>query len=226
MSLPVLPILYSFRRCPYAIRARLALRCAGIRVALREVALRDKPAALRLVSPKATVPVLLLPDGRVLEESLHIMEWALQISDPDGWLRAGDAEQGQLLIARNDGPFKLLLDRYKYPSRGLDAAQAADPACVARVQSEQRAAAVALHLAPLEQRLSASRFLLADSPALADMATMPFVRQFMMVDASWFGAAALPSLRRWLAELVSSALFESVMVKLDVWRPGASEPVF
>lgn len=202
------------------------MRYAGIQVALREVVLRDKPDALREISPKATVPVLQLPDGRVIEESLHIMDWALQTSDPQGWLRAGDVDHGRAWIARNDGPFKLLLDRYKYPNRGLTAAQAADRTFVSHVQIEQREAAVALQLTPLEERLSASRFLLAETPALADMAIVPFVRQFVMVDADWFAGAPFPSLRRWLDELVLSALFESVMVKLDAWKAGDPETVF
>ena len=112
-----LPVLYSFRRCPYAMRARLALRVAGVPYELREVALKAKPAAMLALSPKATVPVLQLPDGSVLEESLDIMAWALAQSDPEGWLAQGSPEEAQALIERNDGPFKHLLDRYKYANR-------------------------------------------------------------------------------------------------------------
>jgi len=108
-----LPVLYSFRRCPYAIRARLALAQAGLPVELREVALRRKPAEMLALSPKGTVPVLQLPDGQVLDESLDIMRWALQQADPQGWLDAGPQALAAELIALNDGPFKALLDRYK-----------------------------------------------------------------------------------------------------------------
>ena len=107
-----LPVLYSFRRCPYAIRARLALQTAGVSVELREVVLRDKPADMLALSPKGTVPVLCLPDGTVLEQSLDIMRWALALHDPGGVLSAGDPAEAQALIDANDGPFKALLDRY------------------------------------------------------------------------------------------------------------------
>ena len=112
-----LPILYSFRRCPYAVRARLAVKVSGAAVALREVVLRDKPGALIVASAKATVPVLQLPDGRVLEQSLDIMRWALRAHDPQGWLRTDEEHETQTLIDLNDGPFKQALDRWKYASR-------------------------------------------------------------------------------------------------------------
>jgi len=164
-----LPILYSFRRCPYAIRARLALLASGTVCEIREVKLSAKPAEMLALSPKATVPVLLSPDGRVIEESLDIMRWALARNDPEGWLDRSD----ELLIACNDGPFKHHLDRYKYPDR-----HDADPA-------EHRAAALDL-LRPLEARLLASPYLCGDAMGLADAALMPFVRQFAQTDLAWF----------------------------------------
>ena len=203
------PILYSFRRCPYAIRARLALKAAGVPVVLREVVLRDKPAALLEISPKATVPVLQRPDGGVLEQSLDIMRWALAASDPQGWLRAGEDADVRLLTALNDGPFKQALDRYKYAPRHPE-----------RPAHAWRDDGVALMLAPLNARLAAHRFLLRDTPSLADMALLPFVRQFAAVDTAWFAGAPLAPLRAWLQALTATPLFESVMVRHPAWRPG------
>lgn len=207
-----LPVLYTFRRCPYAIRARLALRGAGIAVEAREIALRDKPAALREISPKATVPVLQLPDGRVLEQSLDIMRWALERHDPDGWLAAAPWVEQRRWIDLNDGEFKRLLDRYKYPERHPGVAQ-----------TTTRDAAVAVLLAPLESSLSARPFICGDRRGVADMALLPFVRQFAAVDPAWWdgsGASApLPALRAWLAAGIADPLFEAVMAKLPVWQP-------
>jgi glutathione S-transferase len=210
-----LPVLYSFRRCPYAIRARLAVRVAGIAVALREVVLRDKPGALVAASPKATVPVLQLPDGRVLEQSLDIMRWALAARDPQGWLRPDEHADVQALVALNDGPFKQALDRYKYAPRHPQ-----------RPAHAYRDDAVALVLAPLNARLAEHRFLLRDTPSLADMAIVPFVRQFAAVDASWFDGAPLAHLRAWMSGLTASPLFDSVMTRFDAWRPGAADVLF
>jgi len=210
-----LPILYSFRRCPYAMRARLALRASGVPVLLREVVLRDKPAALIAVSPKATVPVLQLPGGAVLEQSLDIMRWALAAHDPQGWSRPDEDVATRALIALNDGAFKQGLDRYKYASRHPE-----------RSAEAWRDEAVALMLAPLEARLSARRFLLRETPGLADMAILPFVRQFAGVDEAWFASAPLPRVRDWLAGFTASALLASVMEKYPAWRPGDADTVF
>jgi glutathione S-transferase len=203
------PILYSFRRCPYAIRARLAIKVSRVRVALREVALRDKPAALLTASAKATVPVLQLPGGRVLEESLEIMRWALEQHDPQGWLRLGELDEALALIALNDGPFKQALDRYKYAPRHPE-----------RSQSAWRDEAVELMLAPLNTRLADRPFLLRDTASLADMAIAPFIRQFAAVDPAWFDSAPLEPLQAWTKRIVSSELFDSVMSKFTPWKPG------
>lgn len=205
-------ILYSFRRCPYAIRARLALKHAGICVELREVSLRHKPAAMLSLSPKGTVPVLQLADGSVLEESLDIMHWTLNPIEPaqpaaSRW-RTGCASE-QALIALNDSAFKRLLDGYKYAAN-----QSARPAETFRDE------AVELFAAPLDQRLCHSRYLLGDVPTLADMAIVPFLRQFAGVDPDWFAAAPFPALRHWLDTLTQSALFVSIMPKLAPWQPG------
>jgi glutathione S-transferase len=209
-----LPILYSYRRCPYAMRARLALRYAGVSLEIREIQLRDKPPAMLQASPKGTVPVLVLPDGQVLEQSLDIMAWALAQQDPEGWRQPQFEAQAQAWIARNDGPFKHLLDRYKYPERHPQAPQ-----------TQWRQEAEALMLAPMEQALQQQRFLLAESPSWADMALMPFVRQFSRVDLDWFEAAPYIALRAWLGALECGTLFESIMHKQAVWQAGSDEPL-
>lgn len=197
------PILYSFRRCPYAIRARLALAVSGTAVEHREVKLRDKPAEMLAASPKGTVPVLVLPDGRVIDESIDIMRWALAWNDPEGWLAGDDVE----LIAVNDGPFKHHLDRYKYAERF-----AAD-------EVDHRAAGLAI-LVGLEARLTERAYLGGECFGLADAAILPFVRQFAAVDREWFAAQDLARVQAWLSAFVGSALFEAVMVRREVWPRG------
>ncbi|MEP6504539.1 MAG: glutathione S-transferase [Betaproteobacteria bacterium] len=210
-----LPILWSFRRCPYAIRARLAIKASGVAVALREVVLRDKPAALIAASPKATVPVLQLPDGRVLEQSLDIMRWALATNDPQGWLRDAERSEVDALVALNDGPFKQALDTYKYAPRHPE-----------RPPQAWREDAVERMLASLEARLGQHACLLRDTPSLADIAILPFVRQFAGVDPAWFDAAPLPRLRAWMGGLVASPLFESAMPRFVAWKPGDADMIF
>jgi glutathione S-transferase len=204
-----IPILYSFRRCPYAMRARMALLVSGQAVELREVVLRAKPQAMLDASPKATVPVLVLPDGRVIDESLDIMRWALLHDDPEGWLAGDDTA----LIAANDGPFKHHLDRYKYPSRHNE-----DPLV-------HRAQGIA-HLADLDTRLGRSRYLCGPDRTLADIALFPFVRQFAATDSDWFSLQPLPGVQRWLAVLGQSDLFARCMVRLAPWQPGDAAEVF
>ena len=201
------PILYSFRRCPYAMRARLSLLASGTAVELREVKLSAKPDHLLEISPKGTVPVLLLDDGEVIEESLDIMHWALARSDPDGWLEREDSD----LIASIDGPFKHALDRYKYPDR-----HGSDPL-------EHRAAGLAM-LRDLEERLGRHSNLSGGTMGLTDAAIMPFVRQFAMTDRDWFDAQDLPRLQSWLDSHLASDLFARCMVRPKPWQPG-DEPV-
>lgn len=198
-----LPILYSFRRCPYAMRARMALWTAGIAVELREVKLAAKPAELIAASPKATVPVLVLADGTVIDQSLDIMRWALAQHDPEGWL-AGDEPA---LIAANDGSFKHHLDRAKYPTR-----YAADGV-------DHRAAALAL-LLPLEERLASASQLCGPRRSLTDIAMFPFIRQFAHSDAEWFATQPLPRLAAWLERHCASALFAAIMPKFAPWQAG------
>jgi len=204
-----LPILYSFRRCPYAIRARLALIASGTSCEIREVKLAAKPEAMLAASPKGTVPVLMLPGGKVIEESLDVMRWALARSDPQGWLARDDAA----LIAVNDGAFKHHLDRYKYPER-----HGSDPA-------EHRAAGISI-LAMLEARLQSRANLCGSEMGIADAAIMPFVRQFAQTDRAWFDAQPLPAIQAWLDRHLSSPLMECAMVRLTPWKAGDAPFLF
>jgi len=208
---PRLPIFYSFRRCPYAMRARLALAASGQRVELREVDLKDKPAALLQASPKGTVPVLVDRNGRVLGESLDIMLWALQQHDPAHWLvpETDSLEMMLALVAQCDGDFKHHLDRYKYPSRydGVD------------VLIHRSAGAE--FLLQLDVRLRHYPYLFGQHPALADMAIAPFVRQYAQTDLAWFEQQAWHALRGWLASIINAPYFADIMTQYATWTPGA-----
>lgn len=202
------PILYSFRRCPYAIRARLALAVAGVDVELREVVLRDKPEAMLTISGKGTVPVLQLPN-QVIDESEDVMRWALAQHDPNGWL-SGESSAARKLIDFNDGDFKHWLDRYKYHQRHPQAEQ---------VEYRRNAE---VFLQKLEACLvdNAGQALTGESTRLADAAIFPFIRQFAGVQPDWFSAASYPLLRAWLQRWLDSKLFRSVMKKYPQWQPG------
>lgn len=200
-----LPLLYSFRRCPYAIRARMAIWQSGVPVQIQEVALRDKPAALLAVSPKGTVPVLVVFDGpgeEVIDQSLDIMRWALAQNDPDAWLAAADSPLTLEWMTRNDSKFKPLLDRYKYADR--------HPSLT---RSAHRQIALDHFVAALDDALQSSPFLLGNKPGLADVAIFPFIRQFAGVEPAWFDGAPLPGVQRWLSHWLASAVFQRVMMK-------------
>ncbi len=199
------PLLYSYRRCPYAMRARLALLLAGHRFQVFEIVLRDKPAGLLALSPKGTVPVLHLPDGRVLDESLHIMAWALGPCDrQDVWVRA-QSDKNLALLACNDGPFKQQLDRYKYPDRDCGELSS---------REEARALATSSLLLPLEGQLRNQPFLGGASACATDLAIFPFVRQFAAVQPDWFAQQSLPAVHAWLQTWLGSSLFQTCMSKL------------
>ena len=203
------PILYSFRRCPYAMRARLAIQTAGIQVELREVVLKNKPAELLQVSPKATVPVLVLRGGQVINESRDIMLWALQQNDPQHWLgeSAELLEPSNALIDANDAEFKANLDGYKYADRYPESAD------YYRQQGE-------VFLQKLEERLGRHRYLLSDQVSLADMAIFPFIRQFAHVDKIWFDQTAYQGVQQWLSHFLASASFNNAMFKYPPWQSG------
>ncbi len=210
------PVLYSFRRCPYAMRARLALAVSGTPCELREVVLRDKPPALLQASPKGTVPVMVLPGGSVLQESLDIMLWALEQNDPQRWLQPthGTRDDMLALIADAQTRFKPVLDRCKYPNRYPDA----DPD---RAWVEAQS-----WLLALEERLSQTPHLHGTHAALADMAIAPFVRQFAGIDPQRWEAGPWPQLRRWLADWQQGSLFTRTMEKYAAWREGSPVVLF
>ncbi|MGB3795582.1 MAG: glutathione S-transferase [Alteraurantiacibacter sp.] len=197
-------ILYSFRRCPYAMRARLALTVSGTDCELREVKLADKPQAMLDASPKGTVPVLVLEDGSVIEESIEIMRWALARKDPEGWLERDDPD----LIAQATGPFKHALDHYKYPDRYDDC----DPL-------PHRTKGLSF-LRQLDDRIAGQGQLAGEKRGVVDMAIFPFIRQFANHDREWFDAQDLPHLQPWLAGHLSSALFKTIMQREKPWVEG------
>ncbi|WP_394727290.1 glutathione S-transferase [Altererythrobacter sp. GH1-8] len=212
-----LPILYSFRRCPYAMRARMALWVSGTTCELREVKLANKPAELIEASEKATVPVLVLPDGTVIDESLDVMRWALAQNDPEGWLKGVDAA----LIARNDGPFKHHLDRYKYPTRYPDETGGDEEA----FRLKHRADGLEI-LSDLDRQLTNLPQLCGDTRTMTDIALFPFIRQFANTDRGWFDAQDLPQLQRWLEGHLASDLFKAIMPKYAVWQAGDPRTIF
>lgn len=216
-----LPVLYSFRRCPYAMRARLAIAVSGQRCELREVALRSKPPEMLAASPKATVPVLVLPSGAVIDESLSIMQWALQQRDPEGWLAPDLLAAQQALIAENDGAFKQHLDRCKYPNR-----YAHEHGGDERGFALAHRASGALWLAGLQTRLARHAWLFGPAASLADMAILPFVRQFAHTDPAWFADQPWPHLAAWLMRWEASALFQGVMENDPPWQSGQAGRVF
>ena len=203
----MLPILYSFRRCPYAIRARLTLNQCDIKVEHREVVLADKPSEMLIASPKGTVPVLILPDGTVIDESLDIIYWALSNNDPENWLPvSGDLTQiTHELITNNDKTFKEHLDHYKYANRFPEFS-----AELYRHQGEE-------FLQRLDGLLGDSSYLLANHITLADIAIFPFIRQFAFVDIDWFDNSQYTQLKSWLSGMLEMELFKDVMKKYPQW---------
>lgn len=212
-----LPVFYSFRRCPYAMRARLALSVSGQAVEHREIVLRNKPTEMLAASPKGTVPVLVLPDGAVIDESLDIMRWALTRNDPAQWLSPTGVSSGEMeaLIALNDGDFKRHLDRYKYPNRYPQESGGDDVGFAQAHRSD-----AAHWLAQLNARLSQG-WLFGTNASLADMAILPFIRQFAHTDPHWFTAQPWPGLQRWLAGWEASEWYIGVMSKHTPWQPAS-----
>ena len=212
-----LPILYSLRNCPYAMRARLAIFKAKQAVLLRDLVLSNKPAAMIAVSPKGTVPVLVLANGTVIEESLEVMLWALQQTDPDGLLhcqKEGALPAMLLLINEFDNDFKISLEAYK---------------CAKRYQEDnvtQCRAVCQQYIQQLEQRLTEHTFLMSDKESLADIALIPFIRQFARVERQWYLQSPYPMVRRWLNSYLQSPVFTKVMAKHPLWADEPQDVLF
>lgn len=196
----------------------MAISVAGIECRLREVVLRDKPVEMLEASPKGTVPVIVAPDGTVIEESLDVIDWALGQHDPDSWLmpELGNLQDMRDLIATCDGPFKRALDRYKYPNRYESEGV---------VREDQRSTGLAF-LETLNARLSGQKNLFGKHVSLADIAIFPFIRQFANTDRDWFDALELKPLQAWLERHVESELFKRIMPKFKQWKTGHEEPLF
>lgn len=197
-------------------RARLAVFSAGVPCELREVVLRDKPTTMLEASPKGTVPVLILPDGQIIDQSLDIMLWALGRNDPDGWLKpeSGSLEEMLQWITVNDEEFKANLDRYKYPNR------------YELASGEQHRDAAGQWLEQLDLRLKDTAWLFGHRPTLADMAILPFIRQFAHVDREWFKQQPWDEVQRWLGGFLDSPVLAGCMEKYVAWKPGAELVVF
>ena len=209
-----LPILYSFRRCPYAMRARMAIHISGQRCELREVLLRDKPPSMLEYSAKGTVPVLILQDGKVIDESLDVIDWALNLNDPDDWQRSKDTKKTKELIKINDGEFKYHLDRYKYSKRYDNE----DPEfhrkkCLKFIES-------------INNELNNSEYIFDDNISYADIVLLPFIRQFRIADIEWFDSLPYDNLKKWLSSFLDSSLLNSIMKKYDLWKEGDKSIVF
>lgn len=216
MTMKCTPILYSFRRCPYAMRARLAIASANAHCSLREIVLRDKPQHMLEISPKGTVPVLQLADGKVIDESLDIGIWALEHNDPEQLLAPPNSDRSEMLvlISQTDEQFKPLLDRYKYSFHS-------DPAAATASRDE-----AVIFLNRLNAQLSPVGYLYGEQISLADICILPFVRQFAHVDKTWFWAQDFDRVINWLDAFLASDRFAAIMPKFKVWQPGDETTTF
>ncbi|MET4575558.1 glutathione S-transferase N-terminal domain-containing protein [Ottowia thiooxydans] len=219
------PVLYTFRRCPYAMRARWAILVSGVEVQMQEVSLRNKPAAMLAASPKATVPVLVVSDGQVIDQSLDIMLWALGQHDPEQWLEPVGSDPKEMLELINacELDFKPYLDRYKYPTRyqseWAPSAAASGLAEQEKAFSDLNFAKAHRFLEQLAQQLAQAPALSGQKLALADYAIVPFIRQMARHDRPRFKDSMVPALTMWMDRLLAQGSFEAVMKK----PPGTSE---
>ena len=213
-SFQVNALLYSFRRCPYAMRGRMGLKVSGLDYEHREILLKDKPAHMLELSPKGTVPVFQTDDGQVIDESLDLLNFAIAVNDPLGWLNC-DLASAKDLIAHNDGPFKHHLDRYKYASRYDEKAKRGDVDIDHRTACEKT-------LSIYETRLSNHEFLMGERQTIADIAIFPFIRQFANTDIKWRNNSPFPKTKSWLLRHTESELFLSIMKKFPLWEPPTS----
>lgn len=207
-----LPILYSFRRCPYAIRTRMVLYACQIKCELREVVLRDKPQEMITLSPKATVPVLQLPTNEIIDESHDIIKWAVEQNDPNKWQKY--LPEMDALIEINDHQFKTHLDKYKYSSRHTE------------LTKEEHRANANFFLWHLEQLLEQNKFLSSDVQTITDLSIFPFIRQFAFVDKKYFDDLPYPNLKVWLEWNLVSPIFTNAMQKYPQWKPEQEKTIF
>ena len=209
-----LPILYSFRRCPYAMRARMAIHISSQKCEIREVLLRDKPPSMLEYSSKGTVPVLVLQSGEVIDESLDVIDWALNLNDPYNWQRSKDNEKTKELIKINDGEFKHHLDRYKYSKRYDNE----DPEfhrkkCLSFIEK-------------VNSELQNSKYIFDDAISYIDISLLPFIRQFRIADNEWFDELPYENVKSWLSNFLNSELLKSIMYKYDLWKEGDEVTIF
>ena len=209
-----LPILYSFRRCPYAMRARMAIHISSQKCEIREVLLRDKPPSMLEYSSKGTVPVLVLQSGEVIDESLDVIDWALNMNDPDNWQRSKNNEKTKELIKINDGEFKYHLDRYKYSKRYDNE----DPEfhrkkCLSFIEK-------------VNSELQNSKYIFDDAISYIDISLLPFIRQFRIADNEWFDELPYENVKSWLSNFLNSELLKSIMSKYDIWKEGDEVTIF
>ena len=209
-----LPILYSFRRCPYAMRARMAIHISSQKCEIREVLLRDKPPSMLEYSSKGTVPVLVLQSGEVIDESLDVIDWALNLNDPDNWQRSKDNENTKELIKINDGEFKHHLDRYKYSKRYDNE----DP--------EFHRKKCLKFIEKINSELQNSKYIFDDEISYIDISLLPFIRQFRIADNEWFDELPYENVKSWLSNFLNSELLKSIMSKYDLWKEGDEVTIF
>ena len=207
-------IIYSFRRCPYAMRARMAINISNQKCEIREVLLRDKPPSMLEYSSKGTVPVLVLQSGEVIDESLDVIDWALNLNDPDNWQRSKDNEKTKELIKINDGEFKHHLDRYKYSKRYDDE----DPEfhrkkCLSFIEK-------------VNSELQNSKYIFDDEISYIDISLLPFIRHFRIADNEWFDELPYENVKSWLSNFLNSELLKSIMSKYDLWKEGDEVTIF
>ena len=208
-----LPILYSFRRCPYAMRARMVLLHSKIQCEIREIKLSNKPKEMLAISPKGTVPVLILENGDILDESLGVMVWAIEQGNLRNLFNSGKKEILDL-IKINDGEFKDAIDRYKYSSLYPE-----KPMIEYRKMGE-------LFLEKIESYLEKNKFIFGKNISLADLAIFPFIRQFCRVDIDWFNSSLFKKIKEWTLFFEGSENFIDIMRKIKPWTTGDKPTLF
>ena len=217
-----LPILYSFRRCPYAMRARIAIKLCNIKVELREVLLKKIPDEMSKISPKSTVPVLLLPNGIVLEESLDVMNWAFNKKDIDYISNSKNKNQKIIntFISKFDKKFKHHLDRYKYFPRFKNENNIKNP-------KHHRNECLKILLEVENLLKNNSLWIFDNYPSYLDIAILPFVRQYRIADMNWFdNEMPLNNVRNWLNRFLVWNTFEEIMVKNPLWKNSQNKTYF